>query len=115
MSELLDRCRKYGADVEGTMERFIDDEELYECCLKEFSEDKGFKELESALKKEYQEAFECAHALKGVAGNLGLTPLFGAVSELVESLRASEYSDVKEQHFKVSKEWEHMKEMLLKG
>ena len=35
-------------------------------------------------------AFEAAHTLKGVAGNLGLTSLFEAVRVIVEPLRARE-------------------------
>ena len=32
-------------------------------------------------------AFEAAHTLKGVTGNMGLTPLYDAVCTIVEPLR----------------------------
>ena len=35
-----------------------------------------------------QDAFEAAHALKGVLGNLALTPIYDPVSEMTELLRA---------------------------
>ncbi|MDD3401766.1 MAG: Hpt domain-containing protein [Hespellia sp.] len=99
MSELLDRCRAYGADVDATMERLVNDEELFEMCLAQFSEDAGFAELRTAIEaKDYHAAFEHAHALKGVAGNLGLTPLFEAISVLVEALRVDDYSHVEAQY-----------------
>ena len=34
-------------------------------------------------------AFEAAHAIKGAAGNLSLTPIFAPVSELTELLRGA--------------------------
>ena len=39
-------------------------------------------------------AFEAAHALKGVLGNLSLTPLYQPASEITELLRAGEAVDV---------------------
>ena len=35
-------------------------------------------------------AFEAAHTLKGVTGNMGLTPLYDAVCTIVEPLRTGE-------------------------
>ena len=35
-------------------------------------------------------AFEAAHTLKGVTGNMGLTPLYDAVCTIVEPLRTRE-------------------------
>ena len=39
------------------------------------------------------DAFEHAHALKGVVGNLALTPLYETVSEITENLRAKVQTD----------------------
>ena len=38
-------------------------------------------------------AFEAAHALKGVLGNLGLTPLYEPVAEMTECLRSKTDKD----------------------
>ncbi len=43
--------------------------------------------LESLEKKDYQEAFNAAHTLKGSAAALGLTPLYESVCKVVEDLR----------------------------
>lgn len=40
--------------------------------------------------RDYTAAFEAAHTLKGVVGNMGLTPLYQAVCEIVEPLRKRE-------------------------
>ena len=45
------------------------------------------------MKKNYKEAFEAAHSLKGVLGNLSLTPLYDKVCEITELLRAGEDAD----------------------
>lgn len=99
MSELTDRLRAYGADMDGAMERFVGDEELFGECFSMFLEDAAFAALEDSLKKQdYRAAFEAAHTLKGVAGNLGLTPLYQAICQLVEPLRRGEYSALQSQY-----------------
>lgn len=113
MSGVLDKCRAYGADVDGTMDRLLNDEELFESCLRSFSKDEGFAGLKCAIEeKDYKAAFEHAHALKGVAGNLGLTPLFQAISELVEALRQDDYSNVDAQYAKIAAEQDKMNALL---
>lgn len=95
MSKLLEGLRDYGADVDGVLDRFMDDEELFLSCLSEFVEGDDFEALIKTLEsKSYDDAFEVAHALKGVTGNLGLLPLFNSVCVLVEALRAHEYTDI---------------------
>lgn len=93
MSEFINRLVAYGADMTATLERFVGDEALYERCFGMFMEDASFAELERALReKDYTAAFNAAHTLKGVAGNLGLTPLYEKICQIVESLRHQDYS-----------------------
>ncbi|MCI2055990.1 MAG: Hpt domain-containing protein [Oscillibacter sp.] len=102
MSELTERLRAYGADMKGAMARFLDDEALYAECLNMFLTDPEFVALETALdEKNYSAAFDAAHTLKGVAGNLGLTPLFNAICEIVEPLRHQDYSHLDEEFQKI--------------
>ena len=92
---LLQALRAYGADVDGALARFLDDSELYEQCFRQFMEDENFPQMDEAIRTcNYQRAFETAHTVKGVAGNMGLTPLYNAVCTLVEALRAQRYDDV---------------------
>ena len=75
---------EYGVDMKKTMERFVGDEDLYAECLTKFLSDSSWPLLKNAYEhKEYKEMFEYAHTLKGVTGNLGLTPLYNAVSDMV--------------------------------
>lgn len=88
MNQLFAELEKLGFKKEETMERFIYDEEFYISCLKEVLEEPGFEGLGEALRThKVMEAFECAHMLKGVISNMGLTSLFDIVVELVEPLR----------------------------
>lgn len=99
MSELTNRLRAYGADMDGAMARFIQDENLYAKCFRMFLADPSFAELGDALsKKDYTAAFNAAHTLKGVAGNLGLTPLYNTVCDMVEPLRRQDYSHLDAQY-----------------
>ncbi|MDE7428841.1 MAG: Hpt domain-containing protein [Lachnospiraceae bacterium] len=77
-----------GADVETTLKRFMGNDAIYQKFLGKFPADPNYANLGSNIEAgAFEEAYKCAHALKGVVGNLGLTPIFNKVSELVEELR----------------------------
>lgn len=89
----LEEC---GADVETTLKRFMGNDAIYQKFLGKFPNDPNYANLGTNLEAgAFEEAYKCAHALKGVVGNLGLTPIFDRVSELVDELRnkASEEVD----------------------
>lgn len=89
MSTLLDSLKAWGCDVDGALERFVGDGELYVTCLNTVLTDKAFAGLGDALGKgDIQEAFDHAHTLKGVLANMGLTPMFDIAVRIVEPLRA---------------------------
>lgn len=77
-----------GADVETTLKRFMGNDAIYQKFLGKFPADPNYANLGTNIEAgAYEEAYKCAHALKGVVGNLGLTPIFNKVSDLVEELR----------------------------
>ena len=93
----MDRLWGQGAEIEGIMERFLGDEVFYVDCFKEFIQDQNFVELRKAIETQnYGRAYECAHALKGVAGNLGLIPLYCSASDIVYALRSKKYDSLKQ-------------------
>lgn len=88
MSDLLKNLIMWGCDVSGAMERMDDDEEFYLECLKDVVDDAYFERLhESLVQGDTNEAFNAAHALKGVLVNVGLTPMYDKTVEIVEPLR----------------------------
>ena len=57
-------------------------------CVNMFLTDEKFSQLDLYYKsKNYDHLFEAAHSLKGVSGNLGLTPFYHAICNFVEVLR----------------------------
>ncbi len=88
--------QKNGADVKSALRSFMGKEEMYEKYLVKFlAEDPNYDNLMSSLEsKNYEEAFRCAHTLKGVSVNLGLLPLYKEASELTEALRGKKPEEV---------------------
>lgn len=81
----------YGADYDTTMKRFLGNREMYLKILGLLPRDDSMEKLGKALDAgDLERAFEAAHTLKGVAGNLGLTPLYEAACAMVEPLRHRE-------------------------
>lgn len=88
MTKVINALKEWGCDVDGAIERFIGDIELYETCLKTVLSDKSFTGLGEALKRDdVKEAFDHAHTLKGVLANMGLTPMYDITVRIVEPLR----------------------------
>lgn len=77
-----------GADVDMTLKRFMGNETIYLKFIRKFLDDKNYETIETSLaQNDYEAAFAGAHSLKGVAGNLGLDPVYEAASEMSELLR----------------------------
>ena len=83
--ELLEQ---HGFDVEGTMKRFLNNEQLYKKCLKKFLDDDSMDRLkESCEVGNINEAFKAAHTMKGFISNLGMNKLYHLLTPMVERLR----------------------------
>lgn len=88
VEEVKTQLEACGIDVAGAMERMMGNEMLFLKMMRKFPEDEVFRNLKEKLaEKDYGEAFQYAHALKGVAGNLGLNPIMEADIVIVEKLR----------------------------
>lgn len=113
MASLIEQLADYGVNIPLTLERFVGNEELYRTCLMMLLDDKNLEIIGQSLKeKDYEEAFNAAHALKGVVGNLGLTPLFNATSVLVEALRGKEYGELDGQYEELCHQFETVRQIL---
>jgi len=85
----LDTLKELGADTVSGMARCINDEGFYLKMVSMAIQDPSFEQLKEAISAgDLDTAFERAHSLKGVMGNVALTPLFEPISELTEELRA---------------------------
>ena len=85
----IENLKELGADTEGGLARCINNEEFYLKMVNLSLQDANFEKLRSAIDGgDMDGAFEAAHALKGVLGNLALTPIYEPVYEITELLRA---------------------------
>jgi HPt (histidine-containing phosphotransfer) domain-containing protein len=84
-----------GIDYDDAMNRFMGNSELFENFLKSFKDDTSYAQLVKALEaKDVDAAFNAAHSLKGLSGNLSMKDLYNHVCVLVEELRAKDMSNV---------------------
>lgn len=100
---------QYGADVAVGLARCMNNEEFYYELIKIGVTDEKFASLHQALEeKNLDDAFEYAHALKGVIANLAITPIHTPLNEITELLRdrkdvdySSLYNQMEEQRKKL--------------
>lgn len=89
-----DKLRAYGANVDEGLARCMNNEAFYLRLVNMAVDDAGFARLQTAVEAgDSRESFEAAHALKGMLGNLALTPLSEPASEMTELLRAGREAD----------------------
>lgn len=113
MDKIFQDLEEWGCDVEGAMERFLDDKELYMMCLQTVISDPAFEKLGAALEeKRVAEAFDYSHTLKGVLANLGLTPMFVLAESIVEPLRKGAADNLQEAYEKLLASNEQLKCIL---
>ena len=93
----IDNLKAYGANVEEGISRCLDDEEFYIDLVKSVIPDERLDELEKYIaEKDFDKAFEVAHALKGMYGNISITPVYEPVCEITELLRDKKDTDYSE-------------------
>ena len=90
----IEDLQAFGANTQEGVARCFGKTDFYLRLVKTVPAEPNFDKLDEAIKAgDYHTAFESAHALKGVLGNLSLTPLFDPISEMTEQLRAGEEHD----------------------
>jgi Hpt domain. len=108
--ELLD---KLNVDAEVLLRRFSGNEGLTKRFLLKFPEDKTYEGLkEGVLAADNATILAKAHALKGIALNLGLDSLGNQSSDLVEYLRAGETADVSAMFDGIASEYARVYEII---
>lgn len=91
MDIMLEKLAELGADVKDGLNRFMENEPLYVRCLKKFPPQADQCTLhDDLMSKNYEAAVKSAHTMKGLTGNLSITPLYTRYSEIVSRIRAGE-------------------------
>ena len=90
----LDKLNQFGANTKEGLDRCMNNEAFYLRLVDKAINDDSFIKLKDELEnKNYDEAFKIAHSLKGVLGNLSLTPLYDLAVDITENLRISKEID----------------------
>lgn len=94
---LLEELRSLGVDVDGGIKRVMGNEKLYTKLLGSFV--KMLRGSEVPLDfdaSDCKETIEKAHAIKGTAGNLSITPIYESYSEILDLLRTGRPEEARE-------------------
>lgn len=110
--QIMERLIRWGCDVPGALPRFIDNRDFYCRMLALVPEEEAFAQLGRTLAAgDVAASFNAAHTLKGVLGNMGLTPMYEEACAIVEPLRAGSLEGTREHYetlMRQEKELENM-------
>ena len=90
----IETLKEIGANTEEGLGRCLNNEDFYLRLVKMAAQDQTFEQLKAALEEgDLDSAFERAHALKGVLGNVSLTNVLIPIQEITEDLRSRTEKD----------------------
>ena len=109
----VDGLKAWGADTAQGISRCMGNEGFYLGLVPKVLEDKNFDNLTAAIgAHDLDAAFAAAHGLKGMLGNLALTPIYEPVVEITELLRARTDTDYAPYLQKITEKKEELKGMV---
>ena len=86
--------QELGVNTQEGLARCLNNEQFYFRLVDKAIKDTSFEKMKEAVEAgDYKTGFELAHALKGVIGNLSLTPIYKPVCEITELLRERTETD----------------------
>jgi len=97
---LFTELKELGVNVDEGLERVMDDESLYETMLGMFLDKVNTNpiEIQDFDSKDLDKLIERVHILKGLTGNLAMTPLFEGYSKALEFLRTDRAEDAMKEY-----------------
>lgn len=95
--DLLSELKELGANTEEGLTRCMNNASLYERLLKKVPANVESLEVIPFIDtNDIEKATTNAHTLKGVMGNMSITPLFTAYTEIVNLLRADKPAEARQ-------------------
>lgn len=86
--KFFEELREFGVDVTGVLQRFVGNGELFKKFLFKFIDDANMEKFKKDVEaRDYESLVRTSHTLKGVTGNLGITPLYNIFSEMSDDLK----------------------------
>ena len=93
----IESLKSWGADTATGLDRCMNNEAFYLRMVGMAIRDASFDQLKEAVEAgDLNRGFECAHALKGVMGNVALEPIYQPICKITELLRARADTDYSE-------------------
>ena len=116
VNKLLVDLEKLDVDVNKTLSRFMDNEELYLTFLYRFPNENKFNELKEKIENE--EYDDCilviAHTLKGQTANLGMNGIYRLVCEIMKSIKKSQFNEIKEKFLALEENYNQICDVIMK-
>jgi HPt (histidine-containing phosphotransfer) domain-containing protein len=85
---MLQKLQDAGADISNAVARMMDNEDLVNKFLLGFPDPQRLETIKSAIAShDFKVLEEAVHKIKGTAGNLGLTKLYGVANEFTNHVR----------------------------
>jgi HPt (histidine-containing phosphotransfer) domain-containing protein len=96
MHKLLQDLKALDVDVDHTLDRFMNNEEIYLKFLNRFPDEKQLLELKHFLvKKQYDDTtLGVAHSLKGLTANLGMNKIFKLTVKIMNDIRSRDFDEI---------------------
>ncbi len=114
-SRLLNRMKEMGVEVEETLSRFVDNDEIYIKFITRFPNEDRMKLIwESFETGTMDDKIHTTHKLKGVSGNLGMNKISGQCNKILDLLRDNADVDYKPMLEQLDKDYYIMCDEILK-
>lgn len=86
--ELFDELKELGVDVDSGLKRINGNQALYSKLLGSFVKGMKSYRVEADFDaSDVQEMIEKTHTIKGISGNMSITPVYEAYTKIVDLLR----------------------------
>ncbi len=108
----IDNLKTFGANTAEGLKRCVNKEDFYLRMVNSSLKGDQMEQLAAAISdKNWEKAFETAHTLKGVFGNLALTPLYDPMCQLTDQLRAKTETDCTALLLQCQSKWTELKKL----
>lgn len=113
MNTILLNLKNADCEIDAALDRTLNDEEFLLSCICQVLSDSNFEKLGEALnEKDYSSAFDYAHTLKGITANVGLSPVYNIIVDIVEPLRHNKIIAYDRLYVKLLREKQRMQDII---
>ena len=95
--DLLEELKENGCDTQDGLNRLMGNKAIYEKLLKKAPASIEPLNVQQCLDSgDITKSIEASHTVKGITGNLSLTPLYTAYSKITDLLRADNLEEARQ-------------------